>query len=113
MGLKDQFEWPLFSTFPTLPEDFARQMTSELGISSEFVPMIAHSIREQVAIARLNFEEATPAPIIKTRPLRLDVLQESWGPELRIMTEEELEKIFKEQERSSRYFLHYFKKVDE
>jgi hypothetical protein len=102
LGLRDQFEWPLFSTFPTLPEDFARQMTADLGISSEFNPMISQSIREQVAIARLNYEEATPAPIIKTRPLRLDVLQESWGPEIRIMTEDELEKIVKEQERSSR-----------
>jgi len=77
-------------------------MAADLGISSEFVPMISHSIREQVAIARLNFEEAVPAPIIKTRPLRLDVLQESWGPEIRIMTQDELEKIVKEQERSSR-----------
>ncbi len=103
MGLRDQFEWPLFSTFPLLPEDFAVQMTRELGLSSEFIPMISHSIREQVAIARLNYEEALPAPIIKTRPLRIDVSQESWGPEIRTMTEGEVERIFKEQERSSRY----------
>lgn len=49
--LKDQFEWPLFEHSIT-PEEFASILSADLGISGEFLPLIAHSIREQVCIAR-------------------------------------------------------------
>ena len=79
-------------------------MTTDLGIGSEFVPMIAHSIREQLCQARLNFDEALQAPLTVPRPLRDETYASQWAPEVHILTEEELGKLLKEKERSSRYF---------
>jgi SWI/SNF-related matrix-associated actin-dependent regulator of chromatin subfamily B member 1 len=44
--LIDQFEWELNNPFNS-PEEFARQMTSDLSLAGEFTTAIAHSIREQ------------------------------------------------------------------
>ncbi|KAJ9614116.1 SWI/SNF chromatin-remodeling complex subunit [Cladophialophora chaetospira] len=44
--LIDQFEWDINSPFNS-PEEFARQMTSDLSLAGEFTTAIAHSIREQ------------------------------------------------------------------
>lgn len=44
--LVDQFEWEI-NNLNNLPEDFARQMTTDLSLSGEFTTAIAHSIREQ------------------------------------------------------------------
>lgn len=44
--LMDQFEWDI-NNKRNSPEDFARQMTSDLSLSGEFTTAIAHSIREQ------------------------------------------------------------------
>jgi SNF5 / SMARCB1 / INI1 len=55
--LNDQFEWPLFSS-DTSPEEFSRLLCADLGIAGEFVPFIAHAIRDQVCNARLNIDDA-------------------------------------------------------
>ncbi|KIW98669.1 uncharacterized protein Z519_00330 [Cladophialophora bantiana CBS 173.52] len=44
--LIDQFEWEINNPFNS-PEEFARQMTSDLSLAGEFTTAIAHSIREQ------------------------------------------------------------------
>ncbi|MCJ1478132.1 SWI/SNF chromatin-remodeling complex subunit [Lambiella insularis] len=44
--LVDQFEWEI-NDLNNLPEEFARQMTTDLSLSGEFTTAIAHSIREQ------------------------------------------------------------------
>ncbi|SLM39929.1 SNF5/SMARCB1/INI1 [Lasallia pustulata] len=44
--LVDQFEWDINNPLNS-PEDFARQMTTDLSLSGEFTTAIAHSIREQ------------------------------------------------------------------
>lgn len=44
--LVDQFEWDLTNT-DNNPEEFASVMVAELSLSTEFVSLIAHSIREQ------------------------------------------------------------------
>ncbi|KAJ1343633.1 hypothetical protein BSLG_001781 [Batrachochytrium salamandrivorans] len=59
--LKDRFEWPLFPTHEVTPEDFSRQLAADLGVGGEFIPMIAHAIREQVVNARLNYSQSTEA----------------------------------------------------
>ncbi|KAJ3051257.1 hypothetical protein HK097_007755 [Rhizophlyctis rosea] len=103
LHLKDQFEWPLYSSYTVSPEDFARQLAADLGVGGEFVPHIAHAIREQVCLARINFHEATEAPPVHGRPFRhLATMDEDWEPELRELTEQEREKIAKEKERNSR-----------
>ena len=99
--LTDQFEWPLFSA-QISPEEFAKILCSDLGIAGEFIPLIAHSIREQVCMARLNHEDATGAPEFLKVPVRPEGVEDDWEPEFRELTEEELERIAKEKERSSR-----------
>ncbi|KAJ3087349.1 Snf5- protein 1 [Quaeritorhiza haematococci] len=101
LNLKDRFEWPLFSETLS-PEDFAKHLCSDLGIGGEFIAHIAHSIREQVYLARLNFDEADPAPDFRTRPFRPEHAEEDWEPELRELSEQEIERIMKEKERSTR-----------
>ncbi|KAI9809412.1 MAG: SWI/SNF chromatin-remodeling complex subunit [Phylliscum demangeonii] len=44
--LLDQFEWDLHEPANS-PEDYARQMTSDLALAGEFTTAIAHAIREQ------------------------------------------------------------------
>jgi SWI/SNF-related matrix-associated actin-dependent regulator of chromatin subfamily B member 1 len=44
--LIDQFEWEINNPFNS-PEEFARQMTSDLSLAGEFTTAVAHSIREQ------------------------------------------------------------------
>lgn len=101
MHLKDQFEWPLFSTFVS-PEQFSRTLCCDLGVGGEFIPSIAHAIREQTCFARINFEQALGAPELMENPLRPELAQDDWEPELRQLTGEEVEKTLKEKERSSR-----------
>lgn len=72
-------------------------------MSGEFVPMIAHTIREQICLARLQFEDALQAPHLETRPLRYEPMTDAWGPEIKLLDEEELGRIAKEKERESRY----------
>lgn len=106
LHLKDRFEWPLLKTHSITPEDFAKQLTAELGIGGEFVSLIAHSIREQVCYARLNFDETMAAPSWATMahpPFRNENDESFWEPELKELDSEELEKIRKEQERNARY----------
>ncbi|KAJ3283622.1 hypothetical protein HK104_010293 [Borealophlyctis nickersoniae] len=103
--LRDQFEWPLYSTFSVSPEDFARQFASELGVGGEFVPVIAHAIREQVCLARNSFHDATQAPPVPSRPFRALQHEDVWEPELKELTEQEMERIFKEKDRNTRFVL--------
>ncbi|KAI8825934.1 uncharacterized protein EV422DRAFT_146468 [Fimicolochytrium jonesii] len=102
LHLTDQFEWPLFSTSSMTPEDFAKQLASDLGVGGEFVPVIAHAIREQVCFARMNYNDATPAPPLRGRPFRAENVEDEWEPELRELTEEDIERIVKEKERNTR-----------
>ncbi|KAJ3218343.1 hypothetical protein HK099_005097 [Clydaea vesicula] len=104
MNFKDQFEWPLFGTkLPPTPEDFARQLCADIGIGGQYVAIIAHNIREQVYLGRLNFDEGiNQPPSIKSRPFRVEGVEEYWEPELTELDAAELEKIVKEDERSTR-----------
>lgn len=99
--LLDQFEWPLFSTLVT-PEAFAHIYCSELGVGGEFMPMIAHAIREQVVQARINFVESESPPSWNDRPLRTED-EDEWSPALRTLSGEEIQAMLKEQDRNSRY----------
>jgi hypothetical protein len=53
-------------------------------------------------MARLNYEDATGAPQLLKVPVRPEGVEDDWEPEFKELTEEELERIAKEKERSSR-----------
>jgi hypothetical protein len=75
-------------------------MVTELGIGGEFVPMIAHSIREQVVQARMNFHESMAAPDYST-PIREDE-DEEWEPDLKLLDDEQILQLLKEEDRNNR-----------
>jgi chromatin structure-remodeling complex subunit SFH1 len=74
--LMDHIEWDLLS--PLTPEHFARQLSAELGLTGEAVPLIAHAIHEELVKhkkdviewgvlgtstdAQQQQQESTPAP---------------------------------------------------
>lgn len=69
------------------------------------MPAIAHSIREQVAQARLsNADRRTPEwRMLARKPYRPENGDEDmWAPELRELDEDEIERIMREKERSAR-----------
>lgn len=105
--LRDQFEWPLFSSNSVTPEDFSRIMCADLGIGGEFVAVVAHAIREQVVLARINFKESEKPKMWKERPLRKEEHEDDWEPELRLLTDDEIHVMLKEQDRNSRYIDSY------
>lgn len=93
----------MFSRQPPTPEDFARQLCADLGVGGHFIGHIAHQIREQVATARLNFDEAT-LPFEFKRPFRKisEGDEANWEPHIRELTADEIERLMKEQDRNSR-----------
>ena len=111
INLKDQFEWPLYSSLSNsmAPEEFAKKLTAELGLGGEFTNAIAHSIREQIYTARLNIDDTNFALNLdryKVPPFRSkDEDIDEWYPVIREMTEEEIERKHKEQERNIRLLL--------
>jgi hypothetical protein len=87
------------------PESFAAQLCAELGIGGEFVSIIAHSIREQLCYARLNFDDAPKLQKLHEPPMRTSDMDGEWHPVVEHLSEEEIDRRFKEQERTARFSL--------
>lgn len=120
--LSDQFEWPLLPqdylpsepinhpgvqksiVLPTpTPESFAVQYCADLGIAGEYIPIIAHAIREQLFAARMNFEDAPKSKDVPAPPFRAEDEDILWNPLLEELDPEELEQRMKENERAARF----------
>ena len=120
MSLVDQFEWDLSNPLNN-PEDFAKQLCSDLGLGGEFVTTIAYSIRGQLSwhaktyafkwvlsyyyswliwITTFPFSES-PLPQIKF-PVRTLADAELWGPNIQVLTDAEMEKKIRDQDRNTR-----------
>ncbi|KAF9360460.1 Chromatin structure remodeling complex protein sfh1 [Mortierella sp. AD094] len=101
INLRDRFEWDVGSDLT--PEEFARQLTADLGIGGEFVSMIAHEIHEQ--LYRFKQDRILDRGF-ETEPLysgfRPTDDGENWAPALETLTTEEYEKILEDRERSIR-----------
>ncbi|KAG0023569.1 Chromatin structure remodeling complex protein sfh1 [Entomortierella chlamydospora] len=101
INLRDRFEWDVGSDLT--PEEFARQLTADLGIGGEFVSMIAHEIHEQ--LYRFKQDRILDRGF-ETEPLysgfRPTDDGENWAPALETLTAEEYEKILEDRERSIR-----------
>ncbi|KAI9344894.1 hypothetical protein BDR26DRAFT_917016 [Obelidium mucronatum] len=121
--LIDRFEWDLAS--PLTPEEFALQLAKDLGLGSEFPPLVAHAIHEQIAKVKTVVASASnnnpnnqPPPedvdegnlILgmlreSTRPLEVGYRQgrehdiEEWGPIVEEMSRESVEKYIAEKEK--------------
>jgi len=101
LSLVDQFEWDL-SDPTNSPEEFARNLCAEMQLGGEFVPAIAYSIRGQLAYHAKTFAYSeTPLPTVEC-PYRTGGDSEQWAPFLETLTDQEMEKKIRDQDRNTR-----------
>ena len=103
----DQFEWDLSEPLNT-PEEFALSLCSDLGLGGEFATAIAYSIRGQLSwhSKTYAFSEA-PLPAVET-PIRSGTDVDNWGPYLETLTDAEMEKKLRDQDRNTRFVFYLF-----
>ncbi|XP_035448018.1 SWI/SNF-related matrix-associated actin-dependent regulator of chromatin subfamily B member 1-A isoform X3 [Spodoptera frugiperda] len=100
-SLVDQVEWDM-SEKENNPEQFAMKLCAELGLGGEFVTGIAYSVRGQLSWHQRTyaFSEA-PLPVVET-PYRQPSEAEQWAPHLETLTNAEMEKKIRDQDRNTR-----------
>ncbi|XP_023944021.1 SWI/SNF-related matrix-associated actin-dependent regulator of chromatin subfamily B member 1-A isoform X1 [Bicyclus anynana] len=100
-SLVDQVEWDM-SEKENNPEQFAMKLCAELGLGGEFVTGIAYSVRGQLSWHQRTyaFSEA-PLPVVET-PYRQPSDAEQWAPYLETLTNAEMEKKIRDQDRNTR-----------
>lgn len=101
ISLADQFEWDI-SEARNSPEEFASKLCAELGLGGEFVASIAYSIRGQLSWHQRTyaFSEA-PLPVVEV-VLRNPTDADQWCPFLETLTDAEMEKKIRDQDRNTR-----------
>ncbi|KAK2174569.1 hypothetical protein NP493_794g01050 [Ridgeia piscesae] len=101
ISLVDQFEWDM-SEFDNSPEEFATKLCAELGLGGEFVTSIAYSIRGQLSWHQRTyaFSEA-PLPTVEVA-IRSQNEADQWCPFLETLTDAEMEKKIRDQDRNTR-----------
>lgn len=115
----DQFEWDINNPNNS-PEEFAKSICIELGLGTEFVLPICHSIREQI----LDYQKSVVSEkksyyyngyygkgnssnknkVDRNNYLR-DIYSETsdWQPSVKHISQEEIKKFEKKEERKTRY----------
>uniref|UniRef100_A0A914EA16 Uncharacterized protein n=1 Tax=Acrobeloides nanus TaxID=290746 RepID=A0A914EA16_9BILA len=100
-SLVDQFEWDM-SDENNNPEEFARKLCAELGLGGEFLNAIAYSIRGQLSWNQRTYAYSeSPLPTIDC-PFRNPSDADAWGPFLETLTDAEIEKKMRDQDRNTR-----------
>ncbi|KAI0209079.1 SWI/SNF-related matrix-associated actin-dependent regulator of chromatin subfamily B member 1 [Lamellibrachia satsuma] len=101
ISLVDQFEWDM-SELDNSPEEFATKLCAELGLGGEFVTSIAYSIRGQLSWHQRTyaFSEA-PLPTVEVA-IRSQNEADQWCPFLETLTDAEMEKKIRDQDRNTR-----------
>lgn len=101
ISLADQFEWDM-SEKDNSPEEFAVKLCAELGLGGEFVTTIAYSIRGQLSWHQRTyaFSEA-PLPVVEIA-IRGQSEADQWCPFLETLTDAEMEKKIRDQDRNTR-----------
>ncbi|XP_037092692.1 SWI/SNF-related matrix-associated actin-dependent regulator of chromatin subfamily B member 1-like [Pollicipes pollicipes] len=100
ISLVDQFEWDLANP-ENSPEQFAHKLCAELGLGGEFVTAISYSIRGQISWhQKFAFSEHSLTTI--GQPFRQRHEADNWGPFLEALTDAEMEKKIRDQDRNTR-----------
>merc|ERR1711997_352737 len=101
ISLVDQFEWDL-SDECNSPEHFARKICADLSLGGEFVPAIVYSVRGQIAWHQKTyaFSEHHLPPIESA--FRNQSEADTWSPFLETLTDAEMEKKVRDQDRNTR-----------
>ncbi|RWS28240.1 SWI/SNF-related matrix-associated actin-dependent regulator of chromatin subfamily B member 1-like protein [Leptotrombidium deliense] len=101
ISLVDQFEWDM-SEKENSPEVFALKLCSELGLGGEFVTAIAYSIRGQLSWHQRTYAfSETPLATVEV-PFRNQSEADQWCPFLETLTDAEMEKKIRDQDRNTR-----------
>ena len=115
---KDQFEWDIANP-DNDPEEFAKNVCRDLGLGTEFVVPITHSIREQIlefqktaSSERNNFyyggnysRQPNKRIVVDENNYLREIFTETseWDPEVKHVNEDEIKKFEKKEERKYRY----------
>ncbi|CAH1802018.1 unnamed protein product [Owenia fusiformis] len=101
ISLVDQFEWDMGER-ENSPEEFATKLCAELGLGGEFVTTISYSIRGQLSWHQRTyaFSEA-PLPTVEVA-IRNQHEADNWCPFLETLTDAEMEKKIRDQDRNTR-----------
>ncbi|XP_077971154.1 SWI/SNF-related matrix-associated actin-dependent regulator of chromatin subfamily B member 1-A-like isoform X2 [Styela clava] len=101
ISLVDQFEWDM-SDPDNSPEKFAMKLSQELGLGGEFVTAIAYSVRGQLSWHQRTYAfSENPLPGVDI-PVRNTGEADQWCPFLETLTDAEMEKKIRDQDRNTR-----------
>ncbi|XP_040576641.1 SWI/SNF-related matrix-associated actin-dependent regulator of chromatin subfamily B member 1-A [Lepeophtheirus salmonis] len=101
ISLVDQFEWDLAEE-KNSPEEFAKKICSDLSLGGEFVTAIAYSIRGQLAWHKKTYAfSENHLPTIGIA-FRNQSEADTWSPFLETLTDAEMEKKIRDQDRNTR-----------
>lgn len=100
-SLVDQIEWDM-SEKDNNPEEFAIKLCAELGLGGEFVTAIAYSIRGQLSWHQRTYGfSESPLSTVEV-PFRAPSEADTWAPFLETLTDAEMEKKIRDQDRNTR-----------
>jgi SWI/SNF-related matrix-associated actin-dependent regulator of chromatin subfamily B protein 1 len=100
-SLVDQFEWDLAEENNS-PEDFSRKLCADLGLGGEFVTAVTYSVRGQLAWHSKNYVfSENQMPSVETA-FRNQGEAGIWSPFLETLTDAEMEKKMRDQDRNTR-----------
>jgi len=101
ISLVDQFEWDM-SDADNSPEKFAAKLCQELGLGGEFTTAITYSIRGQLSWHKRTYAfSETPLPSVEMS-FRNQSEADQWSPFLETLTDAEMEKKIRDQDRNTR-----------
>lgn len=100
--IRDQFEWDLSSS-KNSPEVFAEGLCADLGLGTDHVSTVAHSVREQL-VELLEFQEKRQkcAVIKQDEVIRKGNDSTQWAPVVECLTVEEQERLERKERREAR-----------
>jgi hypothetical protein len=87
------------------PETFAMKLCAELGLGGEFVTAIAYSIRGQLSWHQRTYAFSEAPLSTVDVPFRSQSDADQWSPFLETLTDAEMEKKIRDQDRNTRQVL--------
>lgn len=101
ISLVDQFEWDI-SDERNNPEEFSRKLCADLGLGGEFATAVLYSVRGQLAWHQKSYVFSdTQMPSIENA-FRNQSEADIWSPFLETLTDAEMEKKIRDQDRNTR-----------
>ena len=118
--LCDQFEWDVNNP-KNNPENFAHSLCTDLGLGSDFILPVTHSIKEQILDHQKNImnerrryyqlmynrgsSSSVPIKILEPGNILRDIYNETteWQPIIKKISSEDIKKFEKKEERKLRY----------